>query len=997
MVPIQALQYKKTVFFALVFFTSFIHYSLAKKKDVFDVKEFLEKEKRKFTAPCPKKITLNSVNHLRWTAEIDQAIPCVLLALEAKENDGFQWSALGTLYQRKGQTSQAVSCFKHASKLSGKVSPYVASWDFIGPFVIGKMEIDGDPLEPFGGVFEVAKKRNNKNIKFFSELVHSGEVKWKTFKQSYADETIKISPQVNWNDLVNSLSSMGITEWQGWVVGEFAVNEKDQIVVFQCLDVHTFYIDDRPLTGDVYRRDVFWTTTHLSQGVHTIYIRLRSKVTANFQCSIKIPQSSIQILPPHFLPDLVNGYLFGKHIALPVTNYHQTKWVRISKVSVADQSDGNTLKSHLLHSVNIAPGQTIPVLISLETVADERVVSKCTSINVILSITTSQGTLPFKFNLRCRKLGESFLFTFLDHDGSVQHAAAIAPIIGCGGATCPTLLTLHGTTVPPQNQADSYKVMRNGEFVFGIPRAWLLAPTRHGAHNWEGPGSLTAMTALDRLASLTQSSDWISEKADSSSVLFAGHSMGGHGAWHLATHFPDRAIGLVSLAGWIKKEEYGDSNLFFRHDLATSHIDPAIKAVMEACIAENDADRHITNLQNIPVFTRIGANDRTVHPFFMRRMYRLMNEIQLMINYTELPGKEHWWWDTWETNDGGVVNDRQLREFTDSITKLDDSCNSDGCDRSKDNKYTRKENEGKFVFTSYNPALGEGLNGLEIIQQRTPLRLSKIEGFTKNSEIWLKTTNVQSFVIREPKIRKMDWKNKLLKIDDTVVDIDDSNKFETDGVLFCNKKGDWELCGVDMDRRNSTTYGPARRVAEQPFVIVIDTESEYGTEIQSLAVYIANLFFQTSDTAAPIVKLSDISDKTIGERNLIILSLSTAILEVLELPPDLTLTDSVIKLGDCKFMEPRSGLMTLAPHKSWKDGLVMLLSANSIEGLRDIVSLATPTIPPMTRSPFSNLLPDYVVTGPEFGWKGPGGFLCAGFLGNGWEYRPDLSSCSCHY
>ena len=42
--------------------------------------------------------------------------------------------------------------------------------------------------------------------------------------------------------------------------------------------------------------------------------------------------------------------------------------------------------------------------------------------------------------------------------------------------------------------------------------------------------------------------------------------MGGHGAWHLATHFPDKALGLVSLAGWIKKETYGDSNLFFRFD-----------------------------------------------------------------------------------------------------------------------------------------------------------------------------------------------------------------------------------------------------------------------------------------------------------------------------------------------------------------------------------------------------------------------------------------------
>lgn len=47
-------------------------------------------------------------------------------------------------------------------------------------------------------------------------------------------------------------------------------------------------------------------------------------------------------------------------------------------------------------------------------------------------------------------------------------------------------------------------------------------------------------------------------------VCVTGHSMGGHGAWHLATHFSDMALAVVSLAGWIRKEDYGDSNLFFR-------------------------------------------------------------------------------------------------------------------------------------------------------------------------------------------------------------------------------------------------------------------------------------------------------------------------------------------------------------------------------------------------------------------------------------------------
>ena len=43
--------------------------------------------------------------------------------------------------------------------------------------------------------------------------------------------------------------------------------------------------------------------------------------------------------------------------------------------------------------------------------------------------------------------------------------------------------------------------------------------------------------------------------------------MGGHGAWVLATRFPDRALGCINVAGWIKKEHYGDSNNFMVHDI----------------------------------------------------------------------------------------------------------------------------------------------------------------------------------------------------------------------------------------------------------------------------------------------------------------------------------------------------------------------------------------------------------------------------------------------
>ena len=98
-------------------------------------------------------------------------------------------------------------------------------------------------------------------------------------------------------------------------------------------------------------------------------------------------------------------------------------------------------------------------------------------------------------------------------------------------------------------------------------------------------------------------------------------------------------------------------------------------------------------------------------------------------------------------------------------------------------------------------------------------------------------------------------------------------------------------------------------------------------------------------------------------------------------------------IGHCVFSSPQTGALFLAPHSGSR--LALIISGNSIEGIRDAVHLATPTIPPMTRSPFSNMVPDYVITGPSFRARGPGGYLCAGFWDNRWGYEKVISSCVC--
>ena len=79
---------------------------------------------------------------------------------------------------------------------------------------------------------------------------------------------------------------------------------------------------------------------------------------------------------------------------------------------------------------------------------------------------------------------------------------------------------------------------------------------------------------------------------------YVGHSMGAHGAWVGAVQGSAHALGVAAVAGWTTKEGYGDSNFLWRQsssDVGASHVEPALKGLLEAAIAENDVELHALN------------------------------------------------------------------------------------------------------------------------------------------------------------------------------------------------------------------------------------------------------------------------------------------------------------------------------------------------------------------------------------------------------------------
>ena len=149
----------------------------------------------------------------------------------------------------------------------------------------------------------------------------------------------------------------------------------------------------------------------------------------------------------------------------------------------------------------------------------------------------------------------------------------------------------HGTGIPVRDSADAYKrkaAPADDGFVFGVDRQWVVAPTRHGAHNWEQGGQRTALAAVDAMAAVLPPLMAPGVPLDSHRLLYVGHSMGGHGAWVGAVQGAARAVGVASVAGWTRKETYGDSNYLLEQsasDISAASVEPALEAVLRASIA----------------------------------------------------------------------------------------------------------------------------------------------------------------------------------------------------------------------------------------------------------------------------------------------------------------------------------------------------------------------------------------------------------------------------
>lgn len=196
-------------------------------------------------------------------------------------------------------------------------------------------------------------------------------------------------------------------------------------------------------------------------------------------------------------------------------------------------------------------------------------------------------------------------------DGSIQEYAILE---AAGGGPAATVLSLHGAGVDCLAQARAYSPKE---------RFRIVAPTnrRPFGFDWQDWGRLDAYDAVADAG------------AGGERLFLTGHSMGGHGTWHLAANDPDRFLAIAPSAGWCSFDTYGGgprpasplSPIWFGADGPSRTLDL------------------VRNLAGLPVYVLHGTADDNVPADEARRMIAALEAAGAKPAAHFEEGAGHWW------------------------------------------------------------------------------------------------------------------------------------------------------------------------------------------------------------------------------------------------------------------------------------------------------------------------------------------------------------------
>lgn len=385
----------------------------------------------------------------------------------------------------------------------------------------------------------------------------------------------------------------------------------------------TVYVNGAPRAGDPYNGGWLRIPILLRKGDNYLLFRVgRGRLRADLT---KPPNRAFLLRDDVLLPDLLSNERGALQASIPVVNAAQSP---LHSLTLTARQGNSTLRTDVGF---IAPMtfRKVPFTIPGEIGSDP-----ASERELIVSLSDASGAVisEEKFSLRVRRPDQKHRRTFLSRiDGSAQYYAVVPPSNYdelyddrgqplAGGAQPGLVLTLHGASVEATSQANAYAPKRD---------LVIIAPTnrRPFGFDWEDWGRIDALEVFAHAM--------LRYQCDPDRVYLTGHSMGGHGVWHIGTTFPDLFAAIGPSAGWPDFWSYGGGAQF--DESATNG-----ERLNRAANPSRTIPR-LTNLARLAVYILHGERDDNVPARLGRNMAQALAEFHSDFAYFEQPGAGHWW------------------------------------------------------------------------------------------------------------------------------------------------------------------------------------------------------------------------------------------------------------------------------------------------------------------------------------------------------------------
>jgi len=433
-------------------------------------------------------------------------------------------------------------------------------------------------------------------------------------------------------------------------------------------------------------------------------------------------------------------------------------------------------------------------------------------------------------------------------------------------------------------------------------------------------------------------------------VVLTGHSMGGHGTWHLGVTFPDRFAAIAPSAGWSSFFSYGGAR----------RIQPSdpVKAILARAMNPSDTLALARNTLLGQVYILHGGADDNVPVSEARLMPDNLAKFHPRLRYFEQPGAGHWWnIDQGPSYGAACVDWKPIMEmFQKARLPLDTDLND-------------------IEFTTANPAVSGRCHWLTIEQQEKAMAFSRAVLKRSGAVVSGQTENVVLLSLKGP------FEEALL---------DGQSVFLKGKAPFHLKKRDgaWtQVGGVPAGEKSSLRSGPFKQAMQKRMVFVYGTggSAEEAEWAFHKARFDAEQWQYRGNGAVDVVP-DTASRKAFAGRNVVLYGNADANRwwpAVLEECP-IRVGKNLLKVGAKQVNRYDLGCLFVYPRSGSRVNLVGVVAGTGDFGMRSLDRL------PVFSAGVA--YPDWLAVSPEIYVKGLDGIVGAGYFGNDWKVETGESA-----